>query len=355
MDTREDISMNSLNENKILTEHVDTVFNLDIAAKIIRDTWESPDDYWYISILQRRKDNDQVVDDFGKSIFVSQSNRQKFDGGNERANAIGYAIISGRTMEEALNALYCPTVNIFPIWINTLGMGRVIKCGDNKIENIVRICDTLNARAYMNIYKKSYIENSSREPGTDLMTPVKIQQLRGKSDFDSKEKVFNFYSSRSNKPSAPFYLVDCDLEDNASQNKVVSILKKYGITPDYQYQTHNGCHFIFDIRKLNLGAKEAKHVLKNLKYEFESTFGVINPDAKVDAKGINKTQLSDVELEHDKKMILYSSVGRAGLNVRNPLWNAKRVYPNPELRRKVSEQTLRKIIRESLIKILNLE
>ena len=39
-----------------LNEHVNEIYNVNAGIKLIDAQWESPDDFWYIYITQRKKE-----------------------------------------------------------------------------------------------------------------------------------------------------------------------------------------------------------------------------------------------------------------------------------------------------------
>ena len=344
-----------------LLEHVDTVNNIEIAKKIIMDNWKSPDDYWFVSIVQRYKDNYNVLDNTNKPIFVKQKNYSSSDYEMGKKNFIGYCIIMGNTVDEAVNSLLNPTIYVFNLWAKNFNMQNTIPCNDNKFGNIIKICNSFNARAYMNINPKSYHKNTNRELIVNQMTPIKVKQVVGKEDPYSKEVKFHYIStsgSYSDKNS-PFYLIDCDIDDEKIVNKIKQLLKNYGINISYQYASHNGYHIIFDVRSVSNDPKMIRKTVSEIKTKLEGFGRMIDKNGKeLDFSNTQKkTQEWMVELEHDKNILLYSPVGNVNNNSANPSWNKNKVYPYVGLRegsynRRIffNEEQIRQIIKESIYK-----
>ena len=323
----------SIMRNKYLIEGVEAINNLDIAINIIKTQWNSPDDYWYVKILQRQKDNSNVIDDEGNSIFTNGS---PWLDGDKHDNRIGYAIIKGNTKEEAINSLLNATVTIFDSWIDFIGK-KYIANNDGNIGAIIQVCRAFNARAYMTSYKRSFNSFKDREPKKNGVMPNAILNLAGKTDPSSRERVFDHLTNHQRIGSNPYYLIDCDDEDEKIHNKVLTFLEtKYNIRPLNVYRTHNGIHFLIDLSKavrqednvpvtsvtiMNTFANEINHYFKTL----------YGNEAKI-RKGTKREQENPIELEHDKPIILYSEVGVKGRNIAHPEWQTYRKYPNRELR-----------------------
>lgn len=318
---------------RFLVEGVERINNLETAIKIIETQWSSPDDYWYVKIIQRKKDNNNVVDDEGRQIFV---NGKAWLDGDKYDNRIGYVIVKGNTMEEAVNSLLNATVTIFDSWVDFIG-NKHVSSNNGNIGAIIDVCRAFNARAYMSSYKRSYDSFKNREPKKTGVMPSVILGLAGKTDPSSRERVFDHLTNHQKIRSNPYYLVDCDDEDEGTQNKVLSFLEKeYNIKPLNVYHTHNGIHFLIDLSKavrqrdntsvttttvMDTFAKEINYYLKSL----------YGNETKI-RKSTKKGQENPIELEHDKPIILYSEVGVQGRNIAHPEWQKYRNYPNKELR-----------------------
>ena len=332
---------------KMLLEGPQIVNNLDLAIRIIKNQWESPDDYWYVKIIQRNKDNSNVVDRDGKSIF-SKKGKTWLDGRNNE-NKIGYVVVKGETVNDAIDSLINPKVTIFDSWVDFIGQ-KVIQSNDNKFGAIIEVCRAFNARAYMAMYKKSFSDFSNRDAGTDLMTPKVYQALRGDMSPSARERVFDHITNHTRMPSVPFWLVDCDDEDEVTQEKVLDYMyKEFGLKPIDTYKSHGGVHYLLDFSKITTSPKEMQAIADDMNAFFKTLY----PETPVKEKKkgeIAKTQSNPIEVEHNKNIILYSEVGIPGRNVPHPEWQKNTIYPVPELRSKLKvKEAVRYSIRKFLL------
>ena len=310
-------------KGKVIIEGPQVINNLGLAIDLIKKQWKSPDDYWYVSILQRKKDNGNVVDKEGKSIFTGGST--KWIDGDFDANRIGYSVIKGNTLEETINSLLNPKVTVFDSWIDFVG-AKTIESNDNNMNSIIRVCQSFNARAYMSIYKRSFSEFSSKEIPNDIWTPkVLQQQLKGKTDSSSLERKFDFVSTHKARRNLPFWFIDCDEEDEKINKDVYDYIKNNcGVEP-IVYQTHNGFHYLIDMSN----SYDEKKDVTTIKDKLNAFLHKIYNNEIV--KGAGK-QTNPIELEDDKKIILFSDVYIEGRNINYPEWAKDHVYPVSELR-----------------------
>ena len=297
-------------KKRIIKEGAEVINNINVACKIIRDQWSSPDDYWYLFITQRVKDNFNVVDDNGNSIFSSKG----WDDGNEKENRIGYAVIMGNTVEEAVNSLLNPRIKIFGSVTRYVGTNE-IQGNDGRMDSVIELCKKFNARAYLSQYKRSYKEfTDPKKFSISRFTPSEIKSLYGKTDDESLKRIFHYVNVNRPKPSRPFYLIDCDDEDPRKQQQVLDQLSKVGLSVAYAYQTHAGVHYLVDLSTVANSPSARKDLAKNLNTYFRSLYG------KEEEKGDHLAQTNPIEIERDKNIILYSEVGVNGRNVANPEW-----------------------------------
>ena len=320
-------------KRKYLFEGPQVINNLDKAIEIINTQWSSPDDYWYVKILQRKKDNDNVVDDEGRSIFVNGS---AWVDGDKDDNRIGYVVVKGNTKEEAINSLLNATVTIFDSWVDFVG-NKHISSNDGNIGSIIEVCRAFNARAYMSSYKRSFDSFRNREPKKSGMMPGAILGLAGKTDPSSRERVFDHLTNHQRIGSNPYYLIDCDDESENVQTQILDFLKNdYNIEPLQSYKTHNGVHFLVDLSKAirkkdNMPVKNTtvmNEFAGEINYYLKTLYG---NETKV-RKGDKRGQENPAELEHDRPIILFSEVGIEGRNVEHPEWQKYRNYPMGEFR-----------------------
>ena len=222
---------------KILSEHVDEVYQLDTAINIISKQWESPDDFWYVYISQRYKDN----------LNTFRKNHQGDGSTNFRVNFIAYGIVSGNTKEEAIESLKHIQMNVNPSFQKMVSTkGNVIKKinSPRDISAIMLLCNKFNARCYMTINKRSMKETNNY---------AESLKKRGM----EKDREFQFAAGRQMPKDdknvkwtkvRPWGLIDCDIDDKQAQQELEDYLNRNGITPEMKYESHDGMHYLFSTR-----------------------------------------------------------------------------------------------------------
>ena len=335
-------------KRNIIHESKEIINNKDfIVSNIIKKQWSSPDDYWYVSILQRQKDNSNVLDSEGNSIFVG--NGKKWIDGDFSDNRIGYVIVSGNTVEEAIDSLLNAKVTIFDSWIPLIDNQKTIECNDNNFGSIISVCRRFNARAYISMYKRSLSKNSSKDLPQDIYTPnILKNELTGKTDTSSRERIFDFVSTHKPRTNLPLWFIDCDEESDDINEYVYNyIVRNCGVEPQC-YQTHNGYHYLIDMNWAADDAKEIKKIKKGLNTFLYNLYG---NEGNLGKRG---KQLNPITIENDKKLILYSEVGVEGRNVEHPDWQTIRDYPVPELRRRRKKSATVKPIKKEPRKVFSI-
>lgn len=326
----------------LINEGVEKINNLNYAIEgIIKKQWSSPDDYWYVSISQRQKDNSNVTDDNGMSIFSGRIKKTKdgqsvenvgWEDGDSSQNKIGYVVVKGNTVDEAIDSLANPTVTIFESWRYFFDGKKQISSNDGQMGSIIEICRMFNARAYFSSYKRSYGKYNGFDPkDTNVTKP--IISLRGKTDPISRERVFDFVSTRKFpfNQHKPVWFVDCDDENKEINSKVVSGIKKIcGVDPKI-YETHNGVHYIIDMSQYytnKKGIKVAWGILNTLKQFLYDLYGNKIEKRKKDTP----KQPNPIEIDMGYSIILFSEVKMGGKNIASPEWQKIKKYPVPDLR-----------------------
>lgn len=235
-----------------LFEHVNEVYNLDSAIDVINQQWESPDDFWYVYISQRKKDNIQT--------FVK--NHGSAGSRNFRVNFIAYGVVSGNTKEEAIESLKNIKMNVnydYQSEISSKG-NRIttVPSSAYPLQSIIFLCNKFNARCYMTVNKRSMSE-----------TNAYAQKL--KNNGQEKYREFQFAAGRqmidddpTNKWSEkrPYGIIDCDIDDVDAQQKLEDYLQRHNITIFKKYQTHDGMHYILpsrDASKLDFSWLDRKY------------------------------------------------------------------------------------------------
>ena len=242
--------------SKILEGHVNEVYQLDTAIELINRQWTSPDDFWYVYISQRKKDN---LNSFHKNHSGDGSR-------NFSVNFVAYGIVSGNTKEEAIESLKHIQMNVNPSFQNAVSnKGRIVKTIDSPrdISAIIFLCNRFNARCYMTINKRSM--NQTNAYADSL-------KQRGM----EKNREFQFAAGRQMTADdvnvkwtkvRPWGLIDCDIDDEKAQKELEDYLEKNGIKPEMKYQSHDGMHYLFsnnDAQKLKFDYFDNKYRPNNV-------------------------------------------------------------------------------------------
>ena len=180
-----------LESNGILNEHVDVIDNTSDAEKLISMQWASPDDYWFIQVTQRKKD----FRNYNKRHGGNSKWWYRVQGidGTSRENFVGYGVVKGNTLQEAINCLHNIKIKLNPWAAQIIGQNEVQSTGN--MEAIYSICDQLWARAYITINKRS------------MSRTQKIAQKGGLRAFDKE-------SSRNHRDAHyyPWSMIDMDID-----------------------------------------------------------------------------------------------------------------------------------------------
>lgn len=236
---------------RILSEGKFVIDNFDKAEKMLDIS--SPDDFHFIQITKRFKDNK----DDDKKI------------GNYHGGAWYLDVFKVHNSDE-LNALK---------------------------PKIIQICNTNNARAYMTINKRS-------ERETDDYVKIYRKQFKSTDPryIHASEIVPGQAKDGPNwKGIRKRVLIDIDVPKTATDDRGLNIwdtvhflIKNFGITPIDEYETASGGLHIILPDKEDSQFIKMKQIFKN----FDN--------------GIDKGRLATVHPNVDAKMILYSNVNTAG-------------------------------------------
>lgn len=264
---------------KILSEHRDEVYELDTAIELINRQWQSPDDFWYVYISQRKKDN----------LATFHKNHQGDASTKFNVNFLAYGIVSGNTKEEAIENLRHIQMNINPSYQNLISnKGNIIKTinSPRDISGIIFLCNKFNARCYMTINKRSFNQtnsyaNSLKQRGMERGREFQFAAGRQMTNDDKNVKWTKV---------RPWGLIDCDIDDKQAQAELEDYLSKNGITPEMKYESHDGMHYLFSTNDA-----------QKLKYDYFEKYRPKNAPRRA-----NDPQIL---YKHDACMLLYSATG----------------------------------------------
>ena len=222
---------------RVLKEHVDEVYQLDTAIEIINRQWESPDDFWYVYISQRKKDN---LGNFHK-------NHQGDGSTNFQVNFLAYGVVSGNTKEEAIESLKHIELIINKSYQNMISnKGNIVQklSSPRDISAVILMCNKFNARCYMTINKRSLNQtnayaDSLKRRGMERGAEFQFAAGRQMTKDDAHVKWSKV---------RPWGLIDCDIDDKVAQQELEDYLKKNGIEPEMKYESHDGMHYLFSTR-----------------------------------------------------------------------------------------------------------
>lgn len=254
--TEEDIKyMVSECINRILSEHVDVIYQLDTAISLIDKQWESPDDFWYVYISQRKKDN---LQNFHKNHNSDGSK-------NFGVNYIAYGVVSGKTKQEAIECLKHIQMNINGTYQSMISnSGRIVKTIDSprELSAVIYLCNKFNARCYMTINKRSMNQTNSY---ADTLKKRGLERGR-EFQFAAGQQKVNDDGVIKWSEVRPWGLIDCDIDNPQAQAELESYLDKNNIKPEKKYESHDGMHYLFsnrDAQKIDFSYFDRKYRPQN--------------------------------------------------------------------------------------------
>lgn len=218
-----------LEETGMIDEHIAVIDNTKDVEKLISMQWTSPDDYWFIQVTQRKKD----FRNFNKRHGGQSKwwNRVSGVDGTVRENFAGYGVVKGNTLQDAINCLHNIKIKLNPWAAQILGQNEVQSAGN--MEAIYKVCDTLWARAYITINKRS------------MSRTQRIAKQGGLRAFEKE-------SSRNHNDAKyyPWSMIDMDIDDANAASETDTALRKLGINPKIRHSSHDGMHYFFDTRDI---------------------------------------------------------------------------------------------------------
>ena len=225
-------------KKSMLTEHVDEIFNLETAIDLINKQWESPDDFWYVYLSQRKKDN--------MATFVK--NHGNAGSRNFRVNFIAYGIVSGNTKEEAINSL--KNIKMF---INSDYQDQVsnkqkrissITSSSYPLQSVIFLCNKFNARCYMTVNKRSTNETNTYAQDLKNRGLEKNREFQ----FAAGRQMIQNDPTNNWKEKRPYGIIDCDIDDSDAQRRLEDFLKRNNVEIFKKYPSHDGMHYVIPNR-----------------------------------------------------------------------------------------------------------
>ena len=221
-----------------LNEHVNEIYNVNAGIKLIDAQWESPDDFWYIYITQRKKDN--------RDTFVKNHNASGSKTFGD--NYIAYGIVQGNTKDEAIECLKNIKMNINREYYDKISnKGNIVTSVESTsfpIQSIVMLCNRFNARCYMAVNKRSMSET------TGYADSLKRRGMERGREFQfaaGRKMVHNDPTSEWTK-KRPYGLIDCDIDDPQAQKELEDLLAQNNIPIFDKYPSHDGMHYVLNSR-----------------------------------------------------------------------------------------------------------
>ena len=275
-------------------EHLDVVGGpetdkLDTCIKIIKSTWETPDDFWVVEIKARIKDHHKYgIPSASIGGFVGTA-----------GNRVGYSIISGRTCDEAIESLKNVNITLFD-WATKFTNGeKNIQSTDGNMNAVYDLCNKFFARAYFSINKRSMSQTK------------KAASLKNGGEYDFLNVAI--YGKGYNLIT----FIDCDIDPDAKSKldfnkrgsdkikELIDLLKNNGITILKAEESHNGMHIYIPTREYKLNKKVIDGELSN------------NFNARVKTINGNKFEYSDnrvtdepIKFKDNSYILLYSPCGK---------------------------------------------
>ena len=221
-----------------LNEHVNEIYNVNAGIKLIDAQWESPDDFWYIYITQRRKDN--------RDTFVKNHNASGSKTFGD--NYIAYGIVQGNTKEEAIESLKNIKMTVNKEYYNKISnKGNIVTSVESTsfpIQSIVMLCNRFNARCYMAVNKRSMSETSKYADSLKARGMERGREFQ----FAAGRKMVHDDPTNNWKQKRPYGLIDCDIDDVQAQKELEDLLAQNNIPIFDKYPSHDGMHYVLNSR-----------------------------------------------------------------------------------------------------------
>lgn len=230
----------------ILSEaHLKKVDSISDIQNFIASTWSSPNDMWWIKIEARKKD------------FISYNKRNggknqkwwKPVGGADstnRENHVGYAIVRGRTKEDAVKSIQNAVVHLNP-WAARIA-GTKVLYSNGGAEAIKTACNQFFARAYITVNQRQM------DATIDRARQDKKQGLFKGREFHHRAGQMRTGVDKSGKDwsaERKYGLVDCDVDNAQAQAWLENYFAQKGVDIKVKKPSHDGMHYIISIADAN--------------------------------------------------------------------------------------------------------
>ena len=272
--------------NVLMEAHLKVVDNIEDIKEYVRLTWKSPNDIWWIEIDSRKKDhinyNKRNAGDGKKKWW----NRVKGPDGLQNKNIAGYAIVRGRTAEDAAKSIDNMIVHLNPWAEKDAGSKELYSNGG--CEAIKTACRMFFARAYITVNQRdilSTVDRARQDRKQGLFKGREFHHRAGQIKTGTDSSGFNWTVDRPNG------VVDCDIDNAQAQAWLDNYFKQQGVTVQFRKPSHDGMHYVISIED----AKKCDfdYILRSLrKYDTNNVKG--DPP---------------VLFKPDARLILYSAVG----------------------------------------------
>jgi len=286
--------INEVFTNSDVDEHLDVVGGpetdkLDTCIKIIKSTWESQDDFWIVEIKARIKDHYKYnIPSASIGGFVGTA-----------GNRVGYAFISGKTCEEAIESLKNVKITLFDWAVKFTDGQKEIASTDGNMNAVYMLCNKFFARAYFSINKRS------------MSQTIRASKTKNGNEFDFLNVAI--YGKGYNLIT----FIDCDIDPDTKSKldprkrgedkikELVNLLKDNNITILKTELSHNGVHIYIPTREYKLKKKIIDASLSN---DFNSRVKTI--DGERFEFSDNKSTDEPVKFKDNSYILLYSPCGK---------------------------------------------
>lgn len=231
-----------INKFLISEVHLKEVDNIKEITDFILSTWSSPTDMWWIKLDSRKKDwiSRNKRNPNGKPKMWSSVGGED---GTGRENHVGYAIVRGRTKEDAIRSLKYAVVHLNPWAAKILG-GTEKLYSNGGCEAIKTACNVFFARAYITINQRDIgatIERSRADKKKGMFKNREFHHRAGQARTGVDRSGKDWSVERK------FGLVDCDVDNTQAQSWLENYFAQKGVTVHFKKPSFDGMHYFITI------------------------------------------------------------------------------------------------------------